>query len=673
MTSYLPLILAFTLSISCSPSGEKAVWPDPEWAGADPTDMGLDTARLEQARDYALTGGGSGMIIVKGYQVMAWGNPDQLYDLKSTTKSIGVTALGLALHDQLVKLDDKAALYHTSLAIPPESNADSGWIDEITLFQLATQTAGFDKPGGYEKLLFPPGTKWAYSDGGPNWLAECLTSAYRQDLRELLFERVFAPIGIQRKDLIWRTNAYRAEDIEGIRRREFGSGIKADVDAMARIGYLYLRKGTWKDRQLLPEEFVDRARTRLPGVVGLPVVNDPGNRHARASNHYGLLWWNNADGSMPTIPRDAFWSAGLYDSFIIVIPSLDLVVVRAGKGWPGERSPSYYRILEPFIKPVVEACLAVSSRRIRRIEWAAPATVVRRAEGSDNWPITWGTDGHLYTAYGDGWGFEPKVQNKLSLGFARIEGGPADFVGINIRSDTGEQYGDGQKGIKASGLLMLEGTLYLWARNANHHGEYAQLAWSTDGGTTWTWSPWVVEELGYPVFLNFGPNYAGSRDKYVYFYSPDTPSAYRETDNVILARVPQNRLREKEAYEYFVARDDHGGPVWSRDINKRGAVFSLAGGCNRLSVVYNAGIERYLMTMRSRGVDGGRNQFSIYEAAEPWGPWQKVYYTEDWDMDPGEAQQIPAKWISPDGRTIHLVFSGDDTFSVRKGTLIVSE
>ena len=37
---------------------------------------------------------------------------------------------------------------------------------------LATQTAGFEKPGGYTKLIFEPGTKWFYSDGGPNWLAE---------------------------------------------------------------------------------------------------------------------------------------------------------------------------------------------------------------------------------------------------------------------------------------------------------------------------------------------------------------------------------------------------------------------------------------------------------------------------------------------------------------------
>ena len=55
------------------------------------------------------------------------------------------------------------------------------------------------------------------------------------------------------------------------------------------------------------------------------------------------------------------------------------------------------------------------------------------APGSDNWPMTWGDDGNLYTAYGDGNGFEPFVESKLSLGLARISGGPNDFKAINLR------------------------------------------------------------------------------------------------------------------------------------------------------------------------------------------------------------------------------------------------
>ena len=75
---------------------------------------------------------------------------------------------------------------------------------------------------------------------------------------------------------------------------------------------------------------------------------------------------------------------------------------------------------------------------------------------------------------------------KLSLGFARITGGPTDFKGANLRSPTGETLGDGGKGKKASGLLCVDGILYLLARNAGN----AQLAWSSDHGATWTWADW---------------------------------------------------------------------------------------------------------------------------------------------------------------------------------------
>lgn len=54
----------------------------------------------------------------------------------------------------------------------------------------------------------------------------------------------------------------------------------------------------------------------------------------------------------------------------------------------------------------------------------------------------------------------------------------------------------------------------------------------------------------------------------------------------------------------------------------------------------------------------------------PWGPWTTAFYTERWDVGPGETSSFPVKWMSPDGTDVHLVFSGDDAFSVRKATII---
>jgi len=326
------------------------IWPDHEWPKLAPTDVGMDKQMLDKARDYALTGAGSGFITRHGRLVMSWGDASKRYDLKSTTKSIGVTALALAIADGKMRLDDKVRQHYPSFATRPESNQKTGWVDQITIRHLATQTAGFEKPGGYSKLVFAPGTEWSYSDCGPNWLADSVTLVYRKDVQELMFERVFTPIGIERKDLTWRRNSYRKKEIDGITRREFGSGINANMNAMARIGYLYLRNGKWKGKRLIPADFVDAARKPVKSVVGLPEV-DPKN-YGNASDHYGLLWWNNADGTLKNVPKDAYWSWGLHESLIIVIPSLDIVVSRAGKSWKREWS-GHYDVLKPFIEPIV--------------------------------------------------------------------------------------------------------------------------------------------------------------------------------------------------------------------------------------------------------------------------------------------------------------------------------
>ncbi len=657
-----------------------AVWPGPDWETAAPAEAGMDEMLLRKARDYALTGEGSGLVIRHGNVVMRWGDQQQTYDLKSSTKAIGVTAVGLAMGDgRIAGLHEPAAKYHPFFGTPPSANADKGWLEKITFFHLATQTAGFDKNGGYTELLFEPGTKWSYSDGGPNWLAECITLIYERDLQEVMFDRVFSPIGIERDDLRWRANAYRPKEIERVARREFGAGIHANVDAMARIGYLYLRQGRWRSQQLIPSWFVDTARIVPYGITGLPVLKQ--EDYGNASDHYGLLWWNNADGAMKNVPRDAYWSWGLYDSLIVVIPSLDVVVARAGKSFPGARSP-HYGPIEPFLEPIA---LSVKDRGrwpgapypasdlIQGIEWAPKDTICRAAGGSDNWPITWADDDNLYAAYGDGWGFEPKVDQKLSLGLARIAGGPDDFVGVNVRSETGERRGDGRSGPKAGGMLCVDGVLYMLVRNMAN----SQVAWSADHGRTWKWCDWKFEtSFGAPTFLNFGRDYAGARDEYVYVYSSDSDSAYEPADRMVMARVPKNSIRRRQAYEFFRGLDAEGVPLWTADIRDRGAVFVNPGRCYRSGVSYNAGLKRYLWCQvlpfstdeRGPRFQGG---FGIYEAPEPWGPWRTAFYTEDWDVGPGETGTFPTKWISPDGRTCHLLFSGDDAFSVRAARIVL--
>ena len=682
MKTHVPLAAALAIvvlldSLAPGESAATEVWPTPAWQCAQPEQAGMDATVLAKAREYALTGAGSGCIIRHGKLVMQWGDQKQRYDLKSTTKAIGVTALGIALKDQKIhSLHDRAKEYHPSFGVAPESNTQTGWLDKITLFHLATQTAGFDKPGGYTELMFEPGTKWSYSDGGPNWLAECLTLLYNRDLNDLMFERIFGPIGIKPADLAWRNNSYRPHDINGVERREFGSGISANVDAMARIGYLYLRRGRWQGEQIIPSWFVDAVRIVPKEIRSLPVVR--GETYFNASDHYGLLWWNNGDGTMANVPRDAYWSWGLYDSLIVVIPSLDIVAARAGKSL-NEAGNSHYGSIEPFIEPIALSVKEESGRAvvpypaspvIKGIEWAPPPTIIRKAKGSDNWPITWADDDNLYTAYGDGWGFSPGTGKKLSLGIAKIIGSAPDYRGENIPTATGEKVGDGAKGPKASGMLCVDGVLYMLVRNVGN----SQIAWSDDHGKSWTWCDWkFTESFGCPTFLNFGKNYSGAGDDFVYIYSHDSDSAYEPADRFVMARVTKDKIRQQDAYEFFKGVDGSAKPIWTKDICDRGAVFINPGRCYRCGISYNPGLQRYLWCQTLYASDDMRFKggLGIFDAPQPWGPWTTVFYTENWDVGPGETSCLPTKSMNADGKTCYLLFSGEDCFSVRKATLII--
>ena len=316
---------------------------------------------------------------------------------------------------------------------------------------------------------------------------------------------------------------------------------------------------------------------------------------------------------------------------------------------------------------------------IQDIEFAPVDSIIRMGCGSDNWPLTWADDGHMYTAYGDGWGFEPKAEKKLSLGLARIEGSPPDFKGVNIRSVTGEFIGQGRKGRKASGMLMVDNILYIWIRNANENGGQSQLGWSADHGITWEFSEWkFTESFGYPTFLNFGENYENARDQFVYIYSHDETDAYKPADHMVLARIEKTKMKDRRSYQFFAGTDKNGIPIWTNHIDERFPIFTHPGSCYRSGITFNPAIKRYLwchILQPSDHPEGVRFQggFGIYESPEPWGPWSTVYYTKDWDVGPGETSSIPAKWMSEDGKTCYLVFSGNDCFTVTKFQLITNQ
>ena len=265
-----------------------------------------------------------------------------------------------------------------------------------------------------------------------------------------------------------------------------------------------------------------------------------------------------------------------------------------------------------------------------------------------------------------------RSDKKLSLGFARIVGGPEDFEGVNIRSKTGEAGG---------------------GRQGRAPRPAACSAW-TASSTCWCETSAIRSWPGRTITPSRGTGATGNSRR---ASAPDVPELRQELRR--RARRLRLRLLARWRQRLHAGRPHGPGPCPAGPDPRATGLRVLPGSgcepaslsgpetsasaarsssiparCYRSGISYNAGLKRYLWCQIlpvQHGQRGPRFQggFGIYEAPEPWGPWHTVFYTENWDVGPGETSSFPTKWMSPDGRTCHLVFSGDDCFSVRRAEL----
>jgi hypothetical protein len=322
-----------------------------------------------------------------------------------------------------------------------------------------------------------------------------------------------------------------------------------------------------------------------------------------------------------------------------------------------------------------------------------PSTRQTHARGSDIWPITWADDDHQYAAFGDGAGFgvadarEQSGPARVSLGVARIEGGPDAYRGVNVWGGKDAQNPATFTG-KGTGILCVGGVLYMWvAGPGSLCVPETRLAVSRDHSRTWQLadSMWTMQDrLFAGTFLNFGRAYAGARDEYVYAYftrvdpPPDKPRnwVHEVPGRVDLARVPRDRILDRTAYEWFAGRDDRGAAAWTRDMAARATAFEDANGIKVVSACYQARLKRYLLVYNPHD---NRGHFGLFEAPEPWGPWRTVSYLRGYGpFLPPEANarvsvfHFAPKWWGDDGRTFTLVFNtGDDAWNTMRGRLLL--
>jgi hypothetical protein len=289
---------------------------------------------------------------------------------------------------------------------------------------------------------------------------------------------------------------------------------------------------------------------------------------------------------------------------------------------------------------------------------------IRLAPGSDNWAITWADDGHQYAQWGDGGGFGGTNSNgRVSFGIARIEGPYDNYKGYNVHGGLNGEYPSSNPNSYTWGLLCLGGVLYCFAGRSR-----SELWYSNDHGAHWNSAGWSFGTHDGPfsiaTLLNFGQNYAGARDNYVYVYTPTAYTGWpKSTDGIDLARVPKGQIKVRNSYEFFAGLDNTGNPAWVSDINKREPVFTWAGKVHwTVNAAFIPGVNRYLLSFNTapgEKLNSNPGDLAIFDAPEPWGPWTTVKtFSNFGGYGYTYAYHFPSKWLRNSGKDFTMVFSG---------------
>ena len=323
-------------------------WPTAGWRSSTPEAQGVDSQTLiemlETVRDRAyaidsITIVRNGTLVVDAY--LHPFRQGTKHIIESATKSITSAVVGIAIDKGYIKGVDQSLAdllpEHSGIALADGKR-------DITLAHLLTMTSGLDtrdsyvyRHAGFHEMLAsgdwvrhilgrplarPPGEAFEYSNGGAHLVSAIIQQAAETSTLALAKAHLFAPLGIT--DVSW------ASDPQGV---TIGEGqIMMTPRDLAKIGLLYLNRGRWEDRQIIPMAWVE-ASTRQQ------VAAEP-------FDGYGYLWWTDASGYAI--------AAGYLGQYLFVVPHKSLVVVITGH-LRGGTSFVPKQLLDQFIIPAARA------------------------------------------------------------------------------------------------------------------------------------------------------------------------------------------------------------------------------------------------------------------------------------------------------------------------------
>lgn len=309
----LSLLVVAALSRGAS-AGSPVALPRsaPEAQGVSSTALLEFLATAEQKID-ALH---SFMLVRRGHVIAeGWWAPyaaELPHQLFSLSKSFTSTAVGLAIAEGKFTLEDPVLNF-----FPEEAPANpSPNLRAMRVRDLLTMSAGHhnedlqnfpfnDEQSAVRKFLalpvaHKPGTLFVYNTPATFMLSAIVQKTTGQAVLDYLHPRLFEPLGIENPT--WERNK------QGISMGGFGLSIR--TEDIARFGQLYLQRGQWRGRQLVPAAWVDTATSRW--------MSNGSNPASDWEQGYGFQFWRCRHG--------VYRADGANGQFCIVFPELDAVV-----------------------------------------------------------------------------------------------------------------------------------------------------------------------------------------------------------------------------------------------------------------------------------------------------------------------------------------------------------
>jgi CubicO group peptidase (beta-lactamase class C family) len=270
-----------------------------------------------RAADEQIEGMHSFMLVRHGHVVAeGWWTPYDAasrHQLYSLTKSFTSTAVGLAVADGKMTIDDLVLPLFPEEA-PTEASDNLKAMRVRDLLSMSTghhSEAPFrDTPRWVASFLahpvaHKPGTFFLYNTPASNTLSAIVQKAVGEGVPDFLRPRLFEPLGIEtpRWDL----------SPDGI--PIGGYGLYLRTEDIAKFGQLYLQKGEWQGRQLVPRAWVEAATARQ--------VSNGSKPESDWEQGYGYQFWR--------CRHHAYRGDGAFGQFCVVLPDEDaLVAITSG-------------------------------------------------------------------------------------------------------------------------------------------------------------------------------------------------------------------------------------------------------------------------------------------------------------------------------------------------------